>query len=99
MILAAPVQGVIMSRLFGLNRGMVKFTDERVKTTNEAIQGIRCVKMYTWEESFQNAISNSRKLELDLLRKMSYLRGVSRAYMGALPGIVAVVSFIVYALA
>jgi hypothetical protein len=28
---------------------MVKFTDERVKTVNEAIQGIRCVKMYTWE--------------------------------------------------
>jgi ABC-type multidrug transport system fused ATPase/permease subunit len=34
-----------------------------------------------------------------LLRKVSYLRGFSRAYMGALPGVVAVVSFLVYTLA
>ena len=99
MILAIPVSGIIMKRLFGLNRGIVKYTDDRVKTTNEAIQGIRCVKMYTWEDSFQKVISEGRQEELDILKRMSYLRGASRAYMGALPGIVAVVSFIVYALA
>ena len=99
MIIAAPIQGIIMKKLFGLNRGMVKHTDDRVKMVNEAIQGIRCVKMYTWEESFQNVIAQSRNEELDILRRMTYLRGASRAYMGALPGFVAVVSFIVYAVA
>lgn len=99
MILAIPVSGIIMKRLFGLNRGMVKYTDDRVKTTNEAIQGIRCVKMYTWEDSFQKVIAESRQEELDLLKRMSYLKGASRAYMGALPGVVAVLSFVVYALA
>jgi len=99
MMLAGPVQAIIMKRLFGLNRGMVKHTDGRVKTTNEAIQGIRCVKMYTWEESFHNVISKSRQAELSFLKQMSYLRGFSRAYMGALPNIVAVASFVVYALA
>lgn len=96
MIVAGPGQGIIMKRLFGLNRSMVKYTDDRVKTTNEAIQGIRCVKMYTWEESFQQMITNSRLDELDILKRMAYLNGFSRAYMGALPGLVAVVSFIVY---
>ena len=99
MILAGPGQIMIMKRLFGMNRGMVKYTDERVNITNEAIQGIRCVKMYSWEESFQKVIGLERKEELEILRHMSYLKGASRAYMGALPGIVAVVSFSVYAVA
>lgn len=98
MVLAGPLQGVIMKKLFSQNRELVKFTDSRVKTTNEAVQGIRCVKMYTWEESFQKVISESRRGELKFLAKVAYLRGFSRAYMGALPGIVAVVSFVVYAL-
>ncbi len=81
MILAVPVSGIIMKRLFALNRGMVKYTDDRVKTTNEAIQGVRCVKMYTWEDSFRKVIDDGRKEELDILKRMAYLRGASRAYM------------------
>jgi len=99
MVLAGPVQGFIMKRLFGLNRSMVIYTDARVKTTNEAMQGIQCVKMYTWEESFEKEIGKSRTQELGFLKSVAYLRGFSRAYMGALPGIVAVASFVVFALA
>lgn len=99
MVLAGPLQGFIMKKLFSQNRELVKYTDSRVKTTNEAVQGVRCVKMYTWEDSFQKVISGSRSGELKFLAKVAYLRGFSRAYMGALPGIVAVVSFVVYAVA
>jgi len=99
MLVAGPMQVGIMKRLFGYNRFMVEHTDTRVKQTNEALQGIRCVKMYTWEDSFLATIGASRWEELKLLRKVSYLRGFSRAYMGALPGVVAVVSFVVYAVA
>jgi ABC-type multidrug transport system fused ATPase/permease subunit len=98
MIFAGPVQGVVMKKLFGINRGMVKHTDARVESTNEALQGIQCVKMYTWEDAFAEIISKSRSEELKYLKEAAYLRGFSRAYMGALPGIVAVTSFIVYAL-
>ncbi len=97
MILAAPSQAMIMKKLFGINIQMVKYTDDRVKTTNEAVQGIRCVKMYTWEDSFKDVISGSRSMELNFLGKQAYLRGFSRAYMTSLPVIVAVVSFAVYA--
>ena len=99
IVFAAPVQGFIMKKLFGQNKSMAKFTDDRVKTTNEAVQGIRCVKMYTWEESFLEVISGSRSAELNFLSNVAYLRGFSRAYMSALPGVVAVVSFAVYAVA
>jgi ATP-binding cassette subfamily C (CFTR/MRP) protein 1 len=99
MILAIPVQGVVMKKLFALNRSIVKQTDARVESTNEALQGIQSVKMQTWEDSFLASISKHRSEELMSLKSSAYLRGFSRAYMGALPGIVAVTSFIVYALA
>ena len=97
MMFAGPVQGIVMKRLFKLNRSVVQHTDSRVKTTNEALQGISSVKMYTWEESFQKQIGKYRNLELYYLRGVAYLRGFSQAYMTALPGIVAVASFVVYA--
>lgn len=99
MILAGPIQGFVMKKLFALTRSIVKTTDARVEVTNEALQGIQSVKMQTWEDSFSSSISKLRSDELKTLKASAYLRGFSRAYMGALPGIVAVTSFIVYALA
>jgi ATP-binding cassette subfamily C (CFTR/MRP) protein 1 len=99
MTAAGPVQGIIMKKLYGLNSKMVKYTDQRVKTTNEALQGIQAVKMYTWEESFEKNIEKSRNEELSFLARVANLRGFSRAYMTALPGVVAVLSFVVFALA
>ena len=99
MILAGPIQGVIMGKLFGLNRQMVQYTDNRVKTTNEALQGMQSVKMFAWEDNFNANIGVYRNQELNLLRRIAYLRGFSRAYMSALPGLVAVASFVVLSLA
>lgn len=99
MIAAIPLQGMVMSRLFGLNRKLVVYTDARVKTTNEALQGIQSVKMFAWEENFAEALGESRMKELNFLGRVAYLRAANRAYITALPGIVAVISFITYALA
>lgn len=98
MILAGPVQGVVMKKLFGMNRLMVKHTDARVESINEALQGIQGVKMYTWEQNVLKRIEGCRNEELKHLKAAAYLKGFSRAYMGALPGVVAVASFLVYSL-
>ena len=52
MVLSMPLQLIIMKRLFGMNRIMAKHTDARVKVVNEALQGMQCVKMYSWEDNF-----------------------------------------------
>jgi ATP-binding cassette subfamily C (CFTR/MRP) protein 1 len=98
MLVAGPVQIIVMKKLFGLNHMMVKHTDARVESVNEALQGIQGVKMYTWEENVSKKVESFRKEELKHLKSAAYLKGFSRAYMGALPGIVAVISFAVYAL-
>lgn len=37
------------------------WTDERVKVINEAIAGMKVIKMYTWEKSFSEWITKLRK--------------------------------------
>jgi hypothetical protein len=81
MIVAMPVQKNIMMKQYMRNRAMVKDTDSRVKITNELLQGIQCVKMYSWEESFFNVIEKFRQKELESLKKIAYLIAFSRAYM------------------
>ena len=76
---------------------MVVHTDSRVRTTNEAIQGIQFVKTSTFEDKVAKNIAGTRSHELRYLKVASLLRGFSRSVVSSLPGIVAVVSFIVYA--
>ena len=52
----------------GENKGM---TDERVKLTHEAIEGIRLIKMYTWENLFQPRIDELRRSELTTFMKLA----------------------------
>eukprot|EP00571_Detonula_confervacea_P003671 CAMPEP_0172317074 /NCGR_PEP_ID=MMETSP1058-20130122/30478_1 /TAXON_ID=83371 /ORGANISM="Detonula confervacea, Strain CCMP 353" /LENGTH=1393 /DNA_ID=CAMNT_0013031535 /DNA_START=1 /DNA_END=4182 /DNA_ORIENTATION=+ len=96
IIFAIPIMGKITGKMFGLNHSMVKYTDERVKTANEALQGILCVKMYSWEEPLSKQIDKYREDELTSLRAIAYLRAFFRAYMSALPIFAAAVTFFVY---
>ena len=68
MIVAMPVQGKIMMTMQSRIGDMVKYTDSRVKITNELLQGIQCVKMYSWEKSFFGVIESFRGQELVQLK-------------------------------
>ena len=47
-------------------------TDERIKLTNEMIEGIRLLKMYGWDTQFAEMIEKVRNKEVSLLRKIGY---------------------------
>ena len=47
-------------------------TDERIKMTNEMIEGIRLLKMYGWDTQFSEMIEKIRNKEVSLLRKIGY---------------------------
>jgi ATP-binding cassette subfamily C (CFTR/MRP) protein 1 len=46
---------------------IVKLTGERVKLMNEALQGIRVIKLYAWETPIVDRIDRIRKQETDLM--------------------------------
>ncbi|XP_075236428.1 ATP-binding cassette sub-family C member 4-like [Lycorma delicatula] len=51
-------------------------TDERVRLTDEVIKGIQVLKMYAWEKPFSKLVMAVRKIELSLISKTTFLRGL-----------------------
>ncbi|RLN63525.1 hypothetical protein BBP00_00004086 [Phytophthora kernoviae] len=47
--------------------------DERVKVTSEALQGVRVIKFYAWEESIAARLQKIRATEVGLFRKLHFL--------------------------
>ena len=51
----------------------MKHKDKRVKSMNEILQGIKIIKLYGWEPSFEKQVGDIRDKELSILKKMAYL--------------------------
>ncbi|CAK9004941.1 Multidrug resistance-associated protein 1 (ATP-binding cassette sub-family C member 1) (Glutathione-S-conjugate-translocating ATPase ABCC1) (Leukotriene C(4) transporter) (LTC4 transporter) [Durusdinium trenchii] len=97
MLVAIPVQGLVFAKVLALNKKMVGITDDRVKLTNEVLQGMMGIKMAAWENKYSEVISGYRAKEIKLLRSTMFLTAFSSAYMMAMPAITAVVALSVYA--
>ncbi|VDN03673.1 unnamed protein product [Thelazia callipaeda] len=50
-------------------REIVMRADKRVSATNEILNGIRVIKMYTWEDVFSNLINRLRRYELSKVQE------------------------------
>uniref|UniRef100_A0A3Q3G2R2 Multidrug resistance-associated protein 4 n=1 Tax=Labrus bergylta TaxID=56723 RepID=A0A3Q3G2R2_9LABR len=79
LFILMPVQA-IFGRLFSTLRAETAvLTDDRIRTMNEVITGIRVIKMYGWEKPFAALVDEVRRLEISKIMKSSYLRGLNMA--------------------
>uniref|UniRef100_A0A8B9XVT2 Multidrug resistance-associated protein 4 n=1 Tax=Bos mutus grunniens TaxID=30521 RepID=A0A8B9XVT2_BOSMU len=69
-------------------------TDDRIRTMNEAITGIRTIKMNVWEKSFIGLITRLRRKEISKILKSSYLKGMNLASFFAVSKSIILVTFI-----
>ncbi|XP_055636693.1 multidrug resistance-associated protein 1-like isoform X2 [Toxorhynchites rutilus septentrionalis] len=96
MILTLPFTGVMATQLRDLQVEQMKIKDDRVKKMNEILGGIKVLKLYAWERSFQDSILEVRDKEIGILRKMAYYgAGVYFTFTVA-PFLVTLISFAVY---
>ena len=51
--------------------------DARIKLMSEILNGIKVLKLYAWESSFQEKVLAIREKELDVLRRTAYLGALS----------------------
>jgi hypothetical protein len=51
--------------------------DQRIKMTNEILNGIRVLKLYAWEMAFIRSITNIREIELGYIRKKAIIGAIS----------------------
>lgn len=76
MILITPLSGIIAAKLRDLQVEQMKIKDERVKSMNEILNGMKVLKLYAWEPSFQKLVLGIRSKEMIILRKAAVLNAV-----------------------
>merc|ERR1719400_327027 len=98
MILLIPVNGFIAVKAKALQVKQMKEKDNRVKMMNEILQGIKILKLYAWEPSFQDAVKGIRDKEIKILRQMGYLAAGTSFVWACAPFLVSLVTFATYVL-
>jgi len=98
MILMIPINAYIAKKSRALQVKQMKYKDVRIKLMNEVLNGIKVLKLYAWELSFQKKVLAIRDQELDVLRKAAYLNAASSFTWTCAPFLVSLTTFAVYVL-
>uniref|UniRef100_UPI00398F2F2F ATP-binding cassette sub-family C member 4 n=1 Tax=Pristiophorus japonicus TaxID=55135 RepID=UPI00398F2F2F len=98
LLILMPTQ-TIFGKWFSILRGKTAIlTDNRIRTMNEVIAGMRIIKMYAWEKPFSNLITQIRKKEIAKILKSSYLRALNMASFFIASKMILFLTFLVYVL-
>ncbi|UYV79408.1 ABCC3 [Cordylochernes scorpioides] len=98
MILMMPLNGVIATYSKKLQVKQMKLKDQRIKMMNEILSGVKVLKLYAWEKSFEEQILEIRDKEVRGQRRIAYLNASSIFLWVTAPFLVALASFATFVL-
>lgn len=98
MILMFPVTGFIASKMMALQIIQMKLKDERVKSMNEILNGMKVLKLYAWEPSFEKLILEVRQREIDNIRKAAIYNAGIYFVWTIVPFLVSFASYVTFVL-
>merc|ERR1712223_609041 len=98
MVFLVPINGFIANYTRTYQQKQMKHKDSRVKTMNEILQGIKIIKLYGWEPSFENQVNDIRNKELRILKNLAYLSAGTSFIWTCAPFLVSLVTFATYVL-
>ncbi|GMR50270.1 hypothetical protein PMAYCL1PPCAC_20465, partial [Pristionchus mayeri] len=98
MMLMVPINYYCSVRIKHWQSKQMKVKNERTKICNEVLNGIKLIKLYAWEEAFEEKINALRKQEVRYLRRIGLLGRIVDAGNAAAPFVVAVASFSLFVL-
>ncbi|XP_078514474.1 ATP-binding cassette sub-family C member 2-like [Lissotriton helveticus] len=96
LVLVIPVNAFVASRVKLLKKRHLKSKDQRVKLLNEIFHGIKILKLYAWEPSYQKRVTQIREKEMDVLKLSGYLTTFSMLTLTCIPFMVSLATFGVY---
>uniref|UniRef100_A0A671YF12 ATP-binding cassette, sub-family C (CFTR/MRP), member 2 n=1 Tax=Sparus aurata TaxID=8175 RepID=A0A671YF12_SPAAU len=96
MVLMVPINGLLATKARKIQIENMKFKDKRLKIMNEILNGIKILKLYGWEPSFQAQVEGIRGKELKVMRKFAYLSSVSTFIFSCAPALVSLATFAVF---
>ncbi|KAL3972078.1 ATP-binding cassette, subfamily C (CFTR/MRP), member 2 [Sarotherodon galilaeus] len=96
MVLIIPTNALIATKARKLQIENMKFKDKRMKIMNEILNGIKILKLYAWEPSFQKQVEDIRGEELKVMKKFAYLHSFSLLIFRCSPALVSLATFAVF---
>uniref|UniRef100_A0A8B9BKX5 ATP binding cassette subfamily C member 2 n=1 Tax=Anser brachyrhynchus TaxID=132585 RepID=A0A8B9BKX5_9AVES len=98
MVLLVPINGFLVAKAKTIQVRNMKNKDERMKIMTEVLNGIKILKLFAWEPSFEKRINEIRARELKDLLNFTYLQSISIFVFTCAPFLVSLASFAVYVL-
>jgi ABC-type multidrug transport system fused ATPase/permease subunit len=96
MVFLIPLQKVFFQMISKLRREQMKLTDRRVKLQNEALSGVKILKLNAWEEPLRKEVERVREEEMVKARGVANRNAMNAAIMNTGPTLVAVAAFSLY---
>ncbi|XP_053804481.1 ATP-binding cassette sub-family C member 2 [Vidua chalybeata] len=98
LVLLLPINAFLVAKAKTIQERNMKNKDERMKIMTEILNGIKILKLFAWEPSFEKRVNEIRARELKNLVNFSYLQSVSVFVFTCAPFLVSLASFAVYVL-
>ncbi|XP_059142742.1 multidrug resistance-associated protein 1-like isoform X2 [Physella acuta] len=98
MVLLIPLNALLANKSRQYQVEQMTLKDSRIKLMNEILNGMKVLKLYAWESSFQDKIIHIRNKELKVLKKAAYLNAISSFFWTCAPVLVSLSTFAVYVL-
>ncbi|XP_038076866.1 ATP-binding cassette sub-family C member 9-like [Patiria miniata] len=95
-LVAVPIQFRVAAILANRQKLILGCSDQRLKLTNELLQGIKLLKMYAWEELYCKQIEAVRKKEVRHLLYISLCMITSVSITFGVPILVTLVAFVTF---
>lgn len=77
-------------------KDILALKDRRIKTSTQAFDTIKIVKLYSWEDYYMNKIKEERKEELNVVRKIQMNSMIINSLFWATGGLISLLSIITY---
>ncbi|KDR83043.1 hypothetical protein GALMADRAFT_866150 [Galerina marginata CBS 339.88] len=96
MIILSPIPGYIAKLVQDVQRVRMKKTDARIQDVTEAVNVLRMVKLFGWEDKIFRRIQEKRDDELSSLWKLKVLSAISGISNYIIPTVTMVVTYASY---
>lgn len=73
MLVLAAMNGIFGNKILKLEKQKMNTKDERVKMMNEILSGMKVLKLYAWEPSFEEQVLEIREKEIKLMKDTAFI--------------------------
>ncbi|KYR03153.1 ABC transporter C family protein [Tieghemostelium lacteum] len=98
MLIMIPINLIIGRVAKSKQTQSMQLKDKRIKAVNEVLNGIKVIKLYSWEQSFMKHVKEIRDSELKVMTIIKYIQGIGLILWSMSPIFVSISTFTVFIL-